>query len=207
MAATEPTLSELREKIERADQMVDALCQPRYTPNAREWTMSIPARPDHDPDLVIGAGLDAGRAALERLEALERERAAARSSARSSLITVLGGHHPFVSDAEFEAYIDRILAAAPAPAPQSSTPFELPELLPISGDELSQAILRSRARAPAPQGKPEYETALDTLLGPQPENFAELLARRSILQHQLTLVEQALDRIAPAPAPQQGGTE
>lgn len=69
---TEPTdVRELREKIERADQMVTNLCKPRYTPNAREWTMSIPARPDHDPDLVIGAGLDAGRAALERLEKLE----------------------------------------------------------------------------------------------------------------------------------------
>ncbi|HEX6925447.1 MAG TPA: hypothetical protein VF167_08450 [Longimicrobiaceae bacterium] len=33
--------------------------------------MSIPARPDHDPDLVIGDGLAAGRAALERVEKLE----------------------------------------------------------------------------------------------------------------------------------------
>lgn len=29
---------------------------------------------------------------------------------------------------------------------ESSTPFELPELLPISGDDLSQAVLRSRTR-------------------------------------------------------------
>lgn len=77
--AEQTDVRELREKIERADQMVTNLCKPRYTPNAREWTMSIPARPDHDPDLVIGAGLDAGRAALERLEKLEAELRLCRS--------------------------------------------------------------------------------------------------------------------------------
>lgn len=48
-------------KIEAAEAMVSALCQTRGTPGAREWTMSIPARPDHDPDLVIGDALHAAR--------------------------------------------------------------------------------------------------------------------------------------------------
>jgi len=38
--------------------MVFALCQPLGTAGKREWTMSIPARPDHDPDLVIADALD-----------------------------------------------------------------------------------------------------------------------------------------------------
>jgi hypothetical protein len=35
-----------------AHAMISDLCHRR-----REWIMSIPARPDHDPDLVIGASL------------------------------------------------------------------------------------------------------------------------------------------------------
>ena len=45
--------------IRRAHDMVRDLCKRRDEPGAREWQMSIPARPDHDPDLVIGAALDA----------------------------------------------------------------------------------------------------------------------------------------------------
>lgn len=56
-------LSEEREvalaAIEKAHQMVSDLCARR-----REWIMSIPARPDHDPDLVIGEALRLARQAL-----------------------------------------------------------------------------------------------------------------------------------------------
>ena len=45
--------------IRRAHDMVRDLCKRRDEPGAREWQMSIPARPDHDPDIVIGAALDA----------------------------------------------------------------------------------------------------------------------------------------------------
>src|SRR5690606_22825000 len=41
----------------------------------RRWTMSVPARPNDDPDLVIGDGLNAGRKAIQ---ALVRERAEAK---------------------------------------------------------------------------------------------------------------------------------
>ena len=53
------TNGEVLAKIQKALAMVHALCQ-----GARTWTMSVPAQPDHDPDLVIAAGLEAARSAL-----------------------------------------------------------------------------------------------------------------------------------------------
>lgn len=53
----EKQLQEIETQIEKAHAMVSALCKPRGTEGTREWIMSIPAQPDHDPDLVIGAGL------------------------------------------------------------------------------------------------------------------------------------------------------
>jgi hypothetical protein len=50
-------LDAIEARIKAADEMVAALNRPRYTAGAREWLMSIPARPDHDPDLVIAAAL------------------------------------------------------------------------------------------------------------------------------------------------------
>lgn len=64
--------------IERAHTMVARLCLPRFDPQHRAWLMSIPARPDHDPDLVIAAGLDAGEAAVRENAALLAERDALR---------------------------------------------------------------------------------------------------------------------------------
>lgn len=56
MADYTPFTSEELDAIEArrqiAHEMINALCNRR-----REWIMSIPARPDHDPDLVIGASL------------------------------------------------------------------------------------------------------------------------------------------------------
>lgn len=67
-APTAAAMAELRERIGLAADMVSALCQPRGTEGSRDWTMSIPAEPDRDPDLVIAAGLDAGRTALDALD-------------------------------------------------------------------------------------------------------------------------------------------
>lgn len=50
--------------IDRALAMVEALCRPRGTAGAREWEMSIPARADRDPDLVIADALFAARRVL-----------------------------------------------------------------------------------------------------------------------------------------------
>lgn len=53
----EKQLQEIEARIEKAHAMVSALCKSRGTEGTREWVMSIPAQPDYDPDLVIGAGL------------------------------------------------------------------------------------------------------------------------------------------------------
>lgn len=58
-----------RRAIDTAHQMVAALCE-----GAREWVMSIPARPDHDPDLIIADGLEAGKKALSEIDRLRKER-------------------------------------------------------------------------------------------------------------------------------------
>lgn len=67
--------------------MVADLCKPKTHPEHRDWTMSIPARPDYDPDLVIRDSLDDIPKLLERLEAAEaraeRAEAALRDVRRS----------------------------------------------------------------------------------------------------------------------------
>lgn len=70
-----------RATIKRASDMVDALCKPRGTEGAREWVMSIPVRPDYDPDIVIGDGLTVGKKALKRLEEAESALQAAQAEA------------------------------------------------------------------------------------------------------------------------------
>lgn len=53
-----PDLAAVLARHRAANAMIDALCEPRGTPGAREWLLSVPARPDQDPDLVIGAALN-----------------------------------------------------------------------------------------------------------------------------------------------------
>ncbi len=48
-------IENIQQHLRDANDMVHNLCRPRGTVMAREWMMSIPARPDYDPDLVIGA--------------------------------------------------------------------------------------------------------------------------------------------------------
>jgi hypothetical protein len=55
---TEPS-SDVFARIECAQQVVTDLCEGR-----RSWVMGIPARPDYDPDLVIGRALDDAQKAL-----------------------------------------------------------------------------------------------------------------------------------------------
>lgn len=56
--------SETLAKIDRAYDVVSALCEGK-----REWLISIPARPDHDPDLIIGDALLVARNEIARLAA------------------------------------------------------------------------------------------------------------------------------------------
>src|SRR5690606_25728204 len=50
-SGAEAAVREALDAIKRAHAVVDDLC------NGRRWTMSVPARPDADPDLVIGDAL------------------------------------------------------------------------------------------------------------------------------------------------------
>ena len=60
LAALSPEEREAHEKLTKAHELVVALCAPRGTRGAREWIMSIPARPDYDPDIVIGEAIRLG---------------------------------------------------------------------------------------------------------------------------------------------------
>jgi len=58
MAPTDPLdLDAISTRAEAAHQMVVNLCKPRDAEGSREWVMSIPVRPDHDPDVVISDSL------------------------------------------------------------------------------------------------------------------------------------------------------
>jgi len=62
---TENELDALEAAHKAAKQVVRDLCEGK-----RRWTMSVPARPDDDPDLVISAALNAFRALLAELREL-----------------------------------------------------------------------------------------------------------------------------------------
>jgi hypothetical protein len=50
-------LLEIAEREKKAHRMIQSLCTPRGFEGHRDWIMSIPARLDDDPDLVIAASL------------------------------------------------------------------------------------------------------------------------------------------------------
>lgn len=62
----------IKQHLEAAHQMVSDLCHRK-----REWIMSIPARPDYDPDLIIGQAL---RDADRLLECLTESNSLLRSA-------------------------------------------------------------------------------------------------------------------------------
>jgi len=59
------------ERVKAAHEMVSALCSHPDSKESRKWIMSIPARPDYDPDLVITSGL---MAAEKQIDAITAER-------------------------------------------------------------------------------------------------------------------------------------
>ncbi|HXE63196.1 MAG TPA: hypothetical protein VN519_06620 [Bryobacteraceae bacterium] len=66
-SAEELQLEDVLRRNDAAHKMVSDLCHGR-----RDWVMSIPAREDYDPDLVIGASLrDIPEVLSEPLEALD----------------------------------------------------------------------------------------------------------------------------------------
>lgn len=58
---SELSREEVIRKIGDAVKLVGELCS-----GGRKWTMSVPARPDYDPDLIIGGALDAALRALSQ---------------------------------------------------------------------------------------------------------------------------------------------
>src|SRR6185369_419320 len=68
-------IEESQGKADAAQAMIKALCQPRGSEGSREWIMSVPARPDYDPDLVIGLSVQMTRRLANVLDSLSRERA------------------------------------------------------------------------------------------------------------------------------------
>lgn len=63
----------IKERNASARGMVTALNLPYRHPQAREWLMSIPARPDYDPDLIISASLHDVGDLLDKVAELEAE--------------------------------------------------------------------------------------------------------------------------------------
>ena len=76
--------AEVKAKYEAAYKMISALCTPRGCEGHRDWVMSIPARPDYDPDIVIGAALRALWGALEAAYGLPSDAPAGRSKAHGA---------------------------------------------------------------------------------------------------------------------------
>ena len=57
------SVGEALEKIAKAEAKISSLCS-----GDEEWIMSIPARPEHDPDLVISSALHSAKAALTAIQ-------------------------------------------------------------------------------------------------------------------------------------------
>ena len=70
---TSKDLESIKTRLEKACKMVHDLCSPLGADNARRWEMSIPARPDSDPDLVIHASLDDIKSLLGEVGRLQGE--------------------------------------------------------------------------------------------------------------------------------------
>ena len=58
----------LGQLLDKAHRTVAAICN-----GTRRWTMSVPARPDEDPDLIIAGALGKSRAMLADYDELERK--------------------------------------------------------------------------------------------------------------------------------------
>lgn len=65
---TDEQLAEIEARRKAASEMVSALCERK-----RQWVMSIPARRDYDPDLVIGDSLQDIPALLAEVRRLREE--------------------------------------------------------------------------------------------------------------------------------------
>lgn len=63
MTSNDSSRDDVVAKLDAAMQVVSALCKREI-----EWIMSIPARPDKDPDLIISGALCAAKSQLATLQ-------------------------------------------------------------------------------------------------------------------------------------------
>lgn len=75
MKLTPEQLQEIEARKEAANRMVSALCQ-----REREWILSVPARPDYDPDIVISSSLCDIPALLDHIREQETQIAELREA-------------------------------------------------------------------------------------------------------------------------------
>lgn len=111
--AVRQMIAETRKRTEAAQKLIVALCKPDGAEGARRWIMSIPARVDYDPDLVIGDALRGSNELARVLEILLADLEQARSDACKVMDWAYGevGSREFLSqDVEnrVEAYKDGI---------------------------------------------------------------------------------------------------
>jgi hypothetical protein len=91
---------DVQAKVEAAWAMIRALCH-----GDRKWIMSIPARRDHDPDLVISDALAALLAENARLEAALAEARKDWGRAVVALAVCATPYHALLSDKESRKWI------------------------------------------------------------------------------------------------------
>lgn len=159
-------------KIVQAQHMVRDLCKPKGEPGAREWIMSIPARPDSDPDLVISAALYAAREYITAAAPLQEPAAPPAQSTEPDLTLALHklamardgaerlehGVVAWILTHEEAAAMARLLAAAPsqsqpaAPQPETREP-ELTQPVPLETLSAMREGWNAALRASAPEGE------------------------------------------------------
>jgi len=71
--STELDLDTLAQRISAALDEVESLCMGEYRSGGHAWRMSVPADEDRDSDLILDAGLTAGRHLIARVRELERK--------------------------------------------------------------------------------------------------------------------------------------
>lgn len=103
----------LLDKIDHALRVVAALCD-----GSLRWTMSVPARLDSDPDLVIADALQSARAVLASKEAAPRGWHRLLSDARWRIANLVGPNGAGKWDRNVLDRIDAMLSANPLPQPE-----------------------------------------------------------------------------------------
>ena len=177
------------ERINRAHRMVSALCK-----QERKWIMSIPARPDYDPDLVITDGLLAGR------EVLNVGNDRLYQDARDKWTVQLSRHCTVSVRAEERS------GGVGFPIPVVSIQYTATCSFSFNGDPegmraLATSLLHAADEAERLALEPEPEPIPETEPEPEPEPAGDDDSDRLTTGGMLTGVAQAMARPEPERAP------